>query len=151
MQIALAAEIRAYVAVLERDDPAAYGAAMGARIRDAGDGEGRFTPFILQERNDTVFMALLPDIQMVAERAVDDVVVYYQQIVAIAALAEDMRSDGYARLEAERRAAIYADYISMKVEALRLGRQALAGLERSMSEAAGRGRVNTPAAGRSGR
>ncbi|MEM1314923.1 MAG: hypothetical protein AAGI51_10240 [Pseudomonadota bacterium] len=151
VQIALAAEIRAYVAVLERDDPAVYGAAMGARIREAGDGEGRFTPFILRERNDTVFNALLPEIQMVPEGAVDDVVVYYQQTVAIAALAEDMRTEAYGALEAERRAAIYADYTSMKVEALRLGKAALASLGRSVGRDEAEPPISSPVEDRSGR
>ncbi|MEO1688051.1 MAG: hypothetical protein AAFU61_09110 [Pseudomonadota bacterium] len=132
VQIALAAEIRAYVAVLERDDPAEHGRRMEERILQAGDGEDRFTPFVLQERNDTVFQALLPDIQVVSREAVDDVVVYCQQIVAIAAPAEDMRTEGYAGLGGERRAAIHSDCISMKTEALRLGRTAVQSLSESV-------------------
>jgi hypothetical protein len=132
LQIALAAEIRAHVAALERDDLETYGAAMTARILDGGEGEGRFTPFIPSERNDTVFAASLAEVQLLPEGVIDSVVVYYQQLAAISALIEDMRSERYDRLEARRRADIYESYVSLKREALRLGRVALDDLAASL-------------------
>jgi|OM-RGC.v1.018490477 hypothetical protein len=149
LQIALAAEIRAHVAALERDDLEAYGEAMTARILEAGDGPGAFTPFIPSERNDTVFAAVLPEVQVLPEGVIDGVVVYYQQLAAISALIEDMRGARYAELPAARRADVYASYVSMKREALRLGRLALDDLAASL--AAPRRRLSSRASGRSGR
>ena len=148
MQIAVAAEIRAYVAALERDDLDAFGAAMAARILEAGEGEGAFVPFIPAERNDTVFRALLPEVQVLPEGVIDSVVLYYQQITAIGALIEDMRSDRFAALEARRRADVYESYVSMKREALRMGRAALEDLGRSLEAPR---RLSSRVSGRSGR
>jgi hypothetical protein len=149
LQITLAAEIRAHVAALERDDLDAYGAEMTARILDGGDGEGRFTPFIPTERNDTVFAASLGEVSLLPEGVIDSVVVYYQQLAAISALIEDMRGERYAGLEARRRADIYESYLSLKREALRLGRLALDDLAASLE--APRRSLSSRASARSGR
>lgn len=138
LEVALAAEIRAYVAALERDGLAAALEAMKGRIlrgaaeddAEVADGlapEGRrgFTPFIPREANDTVFRALIGDLPVLPASLVDRVTVYYQQIAALAALIEDMRAPEFAALSQTRKAGIYDSYIQMKIEALRLGRAAV--------------------------
>lgn len=121
VQRALYAEIRAYLAVLKRDDVAVYGARTAGRIRS----EPGFFPIIPREDNAMVFAALLPQIHLLPRAAIDPVVLYYSQIKAINLLIDDLRDIDPAQTEAGRAAAMYEDYIAMKVEALDLGEDAL--------------------------
>lgn len=121
MQRALFAEIRAYVAVLERDDPASYGAAMETRIVN----EAGFWPVIPQEHNSTIFEAVVQDIHVLPRQVIDPVALYYSQLVAIRLMIEDLRGVDLGAIGSKRAAAMYADYIALKVEALDLGRDAM--------------------------
>ncbi len=126
VQRALYAEIRAYVAVLERDGFAEntapeYTRDMAARIR----GEPDFFPLIPHERNRTIFSAVISDIHVLPRAVVDPVAVYYSQLVAIETMIRDLRGLDKAKIGAERAARIYEDYVSMKTEALVLGRDAM--------------------------
>jgi len=120
IQIALLAEIRAYVAVLKRDRLDEFEQGMLARMQ----GDKDFVPFIPREKNDTVFQAILVDIHILPESSIDPVVVYYSQIVAIAEMALDMRTTMFAKLEMQRRMDVYRNFISMKQEAVVLGLEA---------------------------
>ncbi|NOR61605.1 MAG: hypothetical protein GQ535_03805 [Rhodobacteraceae bacterium] len=120
IQIALLAEIRAYVAVLLRDKLDEFEATMIKRMVD----DLTFVPFILREKNDMVFKSILPDIHVLPESSIDPVVVYYSQIVAIAEMAHDMRSNVFAELSVDRRIDIYSNFIAMKKEAVILGKEA---------------------------
>ncbi len=126
VQRALYAEIRAYVAVLERDGFAegsapAYAREMAARIRAEAD----FFPLIPHERNRTIFSAVVGDIHVLPRAVVDPVAVYYSQLVAIETMIRDLRSLDKDRIGAERAARVYEDYVAMKTEALVLGRDAM--------------------------
>lgn len=125
VEAALAAEIRAYVAVLERDDLERYGAVIGAKILAGPDGVEGYFPFIPLENNDSIFTALISDVAMLPPTVIDWTAIYYQQVRAIAILAEDLRSDAVTRLAAERKAQLYETYISMKMESLAQGRDAV--------------------------
>ena len=83
-----------------------------------------FVPFIPRERDDRVFEALVKDIHILPRSSIDAVVAYYVQIGRIAALAEDMRSDGFRSLEQDRRILMYGDYIAMKKQSLLYGEHA---------------------------
>jgi len=120
IQIALLAEIRAYVAVLKRDRLDEFEQGMVGRML-ADDG---FVPFIPREKNDTVFQAILADIHILPESSIDPVVVYYSQIVAIAEMAHDMRTKVFSGLEMQRRIDVYRNFIAMKKEAVVLGLEA---------------------------
>ncbi|MCF6303781.1 MAG: hypothetical protein L3J33_00215 [Rhodobacteraceae bacterium] len=120
IQIALLAEIRAYVAVLVRDRLDEFEQGMLARMQ----GDKNFVPFIPREKNDTFFQAILADIHILPESSIDPVVVYYSQIVAIAEMALDMRTKMFAELEMQRRMDVYRNFISMKQEAVVLGLEA---------------------------
>ncbi len=84
-----------------------------------------FVPFIPKERADRVFEAIVENIHVLPRSTIDPIVVYYGQIEKIAALADDMRADGFARLSADRRRDIYSDYIEMKKQAFAFGSYAL--------------------------
>lgn len=122
VQRALYAEIRAHLAVLKRDDIATYGAGIAARI----EAEPGYFPVIPTEQNATVFAAILKEIHVLPRATVDPVVLYYSQLAVIGAMIGDLRALDLARIGAIRAAAMYRDYIAMKLQALELGEEALA-------------------------
>ncbi|SOH94127.1 hypothetical protein SAMN06273572_103154 [Monaibacterium marinum] len=129
VEAALAAEIRAYVAVLERDNLEEYGHRIGGRIMQGPDGHTGYFPFIPLENNDSIFTALISDVAMLPPTVIDWTAIYFQQVRAIAILAEDLRADAVAQLSALRKAQLYETYISMKVESLAQGQDAVALLD----------------------
>lgn len=153
VQRALFAEIRAYLAVLERDDVAVYGARIAARIVD----EPGYFPVIPSERNDAIFNAIVGEIHMLPRDTVDPVVLYYSQLNAIVAMIADLRSIDLAKIGPERAASMYRDYIAMKVEAVEMGQTALLAIRSNIdgrgtgANARGGRAVSSPASDRSGR
>ncbi len=133
VQSALAAEILPYMDALELFDLTDHLSRTVDRMR-ADEG---FVPLVPTERNDTVFRAILPDIHILPEPVIRPVVRYYSQLFAIEAIIGDLRSEAFRALSAERREAIYADYISMKIQALKLGRAAVESIEASLGPADG--------------
>ena len=147
VQRAIFAEIRAYLAVLRRDDVGEY----GARIKDRIMTEAGFFPVIPTEHNDAVFRAIIGDIHVLPRDTVDPVVLYYSQLNAISAMINDLRELDVAKIGAERAAGMYHDYISMKIEALELGDTALEAIGANLDGRGVAGRtVNSPASGRFG-
>ncbi|MBA4489531.1 hypothetical protein [Paracoccus sp. S1E-3] len=128
VQRALFAEIRAYLAVLERDHIAEYGAAIAARI----ETEQGYFPVIPTEHNNAIFHAIVSEIHVLPRDTVDPVVLYYSQLNAIGAMITDLRALDTARIGQERAAAMYRDYISMKLGAIELGEGALAAIRANM-------------------
>ena len=153
VQRALFAEIRAYLAVLERDDVAVYGARIAARIVD----EPGYFPVIPSERNDAIFNAIVGEIHVLPRDTVDPVVLYYSQLNAIVAMIADLRSIDLAKIGPERAASMYRDYIAMKVEAVEMGQTALLAIRSNIdgrgtgANARGGRAVSSPASDRSGR
>ncbi len=121
VQRALFAEIRAYLAVLRRDDIAEYGRVIEQRIME----EPGYFPVIPTEHNDAIFRAIVGDIHVLPRDTVDPVVLYYSQLNAIGAMIDDLRALDVIHIGAQRAAAMYRDYISMKIEALEMGETAL--------------------------
>ncbi len=93
-----------------------------ARLLARMDADEAFVPFIPRERGDTVFRSALEDLSILPRVTIDPIVAYYAQLAAIEAMADDMRAAAFARLAPDRRRAIYADYVEMKVQAFRFGR-----------------------------
>lgn len=125
VQRAIYAEIRAYVAVLHRDELDVYRNNMIEKMRGK-DGKGRdFIPLIPQERNDLIFRAIVNEIHILPRSSIDPVALYYSQLSAISALIEDLRSSDFRDLDRGRRIQMYSDYIDMKKEALDLGEEAM--------------------------
>jgi hypothetical protein len=118
---ALYSEIRAYVSQLRDDDIGAY----GATIRDRILTEPGFFPVIPTERNDTMFRVVVGEIQILPDATIHSVVLYYSQLVAIEAMIGDLRGLDPARIAPPRVAAMYGDYLLMKIDAAQLGAAAL--------------------------
>jgi len=130
MQRAIYAEIRACLdGQLKRDDLQKYGNEMIARMRDAADEEETYIPLIPSETNNIVFISIISEVYVLPTASIDPVVLYYSQLAAIDALISDLRSEAFEKLSPDRRIAMYRDYISLKVEAIRLGEDALLGIE----------------------
>lgn len=151
---ALFAEIGATLANLESEAALdAHREAVVARMR----AEPGFVPFVPREHGSTVYAAVVAEIHVLPRVTIDPVVAYYSQLSAIASIVEDMRGERFAALSAERQAAIFADYIEMKKQALSFGRHALALIAtyaeegKAAAEREARARISSSGAGRSAR
>ena len=145
VQTALAAEIQHYVDILgnpEFDLDEAW-----RTMVDLMDADPDYVPLIPSERNDTMFQSILPDVQILPEPVIRPVVRYYNQVFAIEAMINDLRSDQIRAKSTPQlqRIRMYTDYISMKKEALRLGNEACLALAQSL----GTSDVNNRGAARS--
>ena len=119
---ALYAEIGAWlssVGSLENLDQSGQG--MVDRMRE----DPTFVPFMPIEENDTVFRAIVPQLQVLPTSTIDVVVAYYASISQIRSQVEDMRSDRFMALPADRRIAIYRDHVLLKRGAFEYGSAAL--------------------------
>jgi len=140
VQTAVLAEIRANLAQLQRIDLEQDADAVAGRIRDGAGQAKPFTPFVPSEVDTFVLNAIVSDIHILPTDVIDDVIVYYRQVRAIANLVDDLRSDRYQTLEADRKIEVYRDYIGLLVHARTLGEQAVKVLlgDNLNSSAAGR-------------
>ena len=125
VQTALAAEILPYLEALELFDLNQHLINMVERIW----GDEDYVPVVPTERNDTVFRAILPNIHLLPEPVIRPVVRYYSQLFAIEAIIEDLRSEVFKTMGPERREAMYADYISLKLQAIALGKSAVSAID----------------------
>ncbi|WBU59043.1 hypothetical protein [Paracoccus albus] len=136
VQRALFAEIRAYLAVLQRDQIEEYGAEIAQRIEE----EDGYFPVIPTEHNDAIFRAIVAELHILPRDTVDPIVLYYSQLNAIGAMITDLRSLDLVKIGPERAAAMYRDYISMKLGAIELGESALAAIQSNVD---GRGAISS--------
>ena len=119
---ALFAEIQNTLSVFYGEGRAEQDAAeLIARMRADPD----FVPFVPHEVHDRVFVALISDIEVLPRQTIDAIVAFYSYISAVMALAQDMRGRGYARLPADRRIALYEDFMAMRLRAFAMGQYVL--------------------------
>ncbi len=128
VQTAIAAEILTNVDALRFFDLEADLDAVADRMRQ----DPKFVPLVPKERNDTLFRAIVGDIHVLPVPVIRPVVRYYSHLFALEAMIEDLRSDGFESLSVERREAMYADYISIKIQALKLGDVAMEALQNAL-------------------
>ncbi len=147
VQRALFAEIRAHLAALKRDDIGVY----GARIQERILSEPGFFPFIPTEHNDAIFRAIVGELHVLPRDTVDPIVLYYSQLNAIGAIIADLRGLDVEKIGKQRAAAIYHDYISMKIEAMELAENALQSIRDNIDGTTSAESLSSPASGRSDR
>ncbi|SFR55377.1 hypothetical protein [Litoreibacter janthinus] len=135
VQTALIAEIDHYVVTLKQFDLAAT----WSRIVTAMEEDDSYIPVVPSERNDTVFSALIAEIHVLPEPVIQPVVGYYNQVFAVDAIIDDLRSELFREMDQVQRIGMYTDYIALKQEALARGRSAL----RALRESTGRGSVSS--------
>lgn len=128
VQSAIAAEILPNIEALRLFDLEANLKAVVDRMRE----DESFVPLVPKEKKDTLFRAILGEIHVLPEEVIRPVVRYYSQLFALEAMIEDLRSDGLETLAVARREAMYADYISVKIKALKFGESALDAIETAL-------------------
>ena len=140
IQTALKAEIDHYVAALSNDKMNLDDFWKEIVLRmEKDDG---YIPFIPAEKNDMVFQSVLPDISILPSPVIEPVTYYYNQVVAISSLIEDLRSPDFrntdpargAVMTQDQRIAIFTDYIGLKSEALLAGRNVSHALKESLDK-----------------
>ncbi len=119
---ALFAEIRDVCATYWSEGRAAQEATV---LRERMLSEEGFVPFIPRESHGRIYGAMLGGIDVLPRQTIDSVVAFYSLVASIEALAEDMRGERYAGLEAARRVAIYDDWTAMRDRAFDYGQHAL--------------------------
>ena len=117
IQRALLAEIRAHVIALERQSDAG-GLVSLTRITDED-----YLPVLPHDANDRIFRAIVEEVHMLPEWAIDPVVRYYRLLAVRAALAQDIRSN--AKDYPRRAAEMFRDYILLNEETLDTGLDAM--------------------------
>ncbi|MEO1549677.1 MAG: hypothetical protein AAFR93_04500 [Pseudomonadota bacterium] len=115
VQIALCAEIRAYLAVLKRDDLDSFERKMTKKMKD------NFVPFVSTEDNNSLFKVIAPNVHVLPESSIDPGVVDSSQA---AALAKDQRSDASEDVQSTRRTDIYRSFLSLPRAVITLGTNA---------------------------
>lgn len=105
----------------ESDESDRYAEALTKRMED----DEKYVPFIPKELHDHVYNAVIAEIDVLPRQTIDAIVAYYSLIKSLAALADDMRGKTFKTLSADRRIAIYADYVGMRKQAFLFGKYAL--------------------------
>lgn len=120
IQRALLAEIRAHVAALEGQtlDDAQSRETMVARL-----AQGRHVPILPHDANDRIFRAIVEEVHILPEWAIDPVVRYYRLLAVRAALAQDIRAN--AKDQPDRATEMFRDYLTLNDETLATGRRAM--------------------------
>lgn len=125
IQRALLAEIRAHVFALEEQQDARDLMARGAAISDQD-----YLPILPHDANDRMFRAIVEEVHLLPEWAIDPVVRYYRLLAVRAALAQDIRSN---IKEYPRRAAqMFRDYLDITEETWDNGLEAVEVLTASL-------------------
>ncbi|MGF1660135.1 MAG: hypothetical protein ACFCUS_11970 [Rubrimonas sp.] len=126
MRRALSAEIASHLSRYEEVDLHGHFDVMAKAI----DADPSYTPFVPRDAlNARVYHAMLADLTLLPEDAIDPVVSYYAQLDCVRCFAEDLRSPEYASVSVERRKLMYEHFIGMKIHAAALARTALARLD----------------------
>jgi len=133
-KIALRAEISCHVPRWIFQDETGHVDEMAKQIMAGADKTPPFTPFVPKETANPAFEAIVGEIQILPGDVIEPVIRYYQQVDVIAQLAEDMRGERYAALEAERKIDVYRDFIELRSEAGRLAIDAIDALEQSSDD-----------------
>lgn len=125
---AIRAEIRSHRQRLLLFD-AAGADAISEKILNASTNPDGYTPFVPSEPHSFVLDAIVGEVHILPTDVIDPVIYYYRQAAALRQFAEDLRGDGFGRLEAPRKAEMYRDYIAMGTHARKLADDAITALE----------------------
>jgi hypothetical protein len=115
---ALFAEIRNAVDVFFADGESERDA---QTILQRMEQDDDFVPFLPKENLDRVYLALMPEIEVLPRQTIDAIVAFYAQVASIEAFAADMRGTAFRTLPQARRILMYRDYIAMRNRAYLIG------------------------------
>jgi hypothetical protein len=128
VQTSLRAEIRSHRRWLESFDAEKTEGGAAAKVKDGEE----FVPFVPREVATFVFDAIVDEINILPGAVIDPVILYYRQMKALSAFAEDLRTERFERLERARKIEMYDDYLDMGVYALDLADDAIDSINRSL-------------------
>ncbi|MDB6181540.1 hypothetical protein [Paracoccus fistulariae] len=117
IQRALLAEIRAHVFALEEQQAAREMPA----LKTVTDED--YLPILPHDANDRMFRAIVEEVHLLPEWAIDPVVRYYRLLAVRAALAQDIRSN--AKEYPRRAAQMFHDYLEITEETWDTGLEAV--------------------------
>lgn len=129
VQRALLAEIRAHAVALERQSFAGHPEER-QQMLDRLAAEDH-VPILPHDANDRIFRALVSDIHILPDWAIDPVVRYYRLLSVRAALAQDIRAN--AEKHPRRATQMFADYLELNEETLETALEAIEILATSLS------------------
>ncbi len=132
VQTSLRAEIRSHRRWLESFDEEKREGGAAVKVKEPGDF---FAPFIPREVDTFVFDAIVAEIHILPGTVIDPATLYYRQMKALQAFAEDLRTEKFDRLSTPRKVEMYDDYLDMGVYALELADEAMAALNTSLKTA----------------
>lgn len=119
---AIFAEIRNSLAAMYYEGEAeTHAAEIVERMQD----DPNFVPLIPREHHDFIYNAILENIEVLPRATIDAIVAYYSLIKSVSAQADDMRGEGFQKLEQTRRILMYQDYFETRKRAFAIGQYAL--------------------------
>ncbi|MDO5369743.1 hypothetical protein [Paracoccus sp. (in: a-proteobacteria)] len=127
IQRALLAEIRAHLAALEKHTPSDQAARERLVTRVTAGG---YLPILPHEGNDRIFRAIVEDVHILPEWAIDPMVRYYRLLAVGAALSQDIRAT--AKDQPGSATEMMRDYLILSDETLATGREAMIVLTASL-------------------
>lgn len=134
IQRALAAEIRAFIessgTMSETIEQAKTRAEEEFSKYPAKDG---FTPFVPRQNRSTVYHAVLPELHLLPGVTIEAVVLFYQTILSIELMAEDMRSQDFRDMPEDRRRRMLLGYLQLYEQAIAFGTSAERVLDREIN------------------
>jgi hypothetical protein len=139
VQWALLAEIESNLMRYDEINLDDHLADMEKRMR----GKGGFTPFVPRYVTEIVFEAFVPDIHILPTETIRDVVAYYKQEYKLREMVEDLRSDRYRTLPADRKARLYSHYVWQIKSVLVWGERARAALANQLGSEARNNAINS--------
>ena len=74
-------------------------------------GRRDYTPFVLRYSGTIVFDEVLKEIHILPNGVIQDVIAYYKQEHALQLLADDLRSENFAKLDKQRKADLFVEFI----------------------------------------
>jgi hypothetical protein len=129
--VALRAELFDYLADARRDDLREEGQAVVERILGGPTSEP-YHPFIPTPKVPRVFDALAGQMHLLPDPPLAAVIAAHSQMGDVLSFGRDLQQDDFRALPSARRAAVYRDFVSMRIEAEALAREATDAINRAL-------------------
>ena len=124
--IALSAEVHDYAEGISLDNPAKWIEMVTKDVTEGGnEPETAFYPFISQISEPVIFNKLADQIHLLPEEPIDTTIQFYSILSDLRLFVEDLRSEEFRKLSAERRLLGYIDLIDMRITTVEIANEAL--------------------------
>lgn len=124
--VAISAEIYDYSEAISLDDASAWVAKVTEDVRQGGDSEeDAFYPFISKISEPVIFNKLVEQVHLLPEESIDTTIQFYSMLSDLRLFVEDLRSEDFCKISAERRLIGYVDLIDMRMTTVDIAKEAL--------------------------